>query len=134
MRLAAFAPRVPQNREGVLTPIVGLSAGLLTGTTGSLLLPLMIYLQALGLEKDRFVQAAGLSLLIGSIAWALSLAQQGAFDGRAIMLSGFAVVPTLAGIAFGQWIRDRLSQILFRKIVLCLLLVLGANLVYKILF
>lgn len=134
MGLAAFAPRVPQNREGLLTPIVGLSAGVLTGTTGSLLLPLMVYLQALGLEKDRFVQAAGLSLLIGTVAWALSLAQQGAFDGRAIMLSGIALAPTLIGMGFGQWVRDRLSQALFRKIVYGLLLVLGANLIYKNLF
>ncbi len=131
MGLAAFAPRVPPHREAVLTPVVGLGAGLLTGTTGSLLLPLMVYLQALGLEKDRFVQAAGLSLLIGTIAWALSLAQQGALDGRAWLMSGAALIPTLAGMAFGQWMRDRLSQSLFRRIVYGLLLVLGANLVYK---
>jgi hypothetical protein len=134
MGLAAFAPRVPPHREAVLTPVVGLGAGLLTGTTGSLLLPLMVYLQALGLDKDRFVQAAGLSLLIGTIAWALSLAQQGAFDGRAVLLSCIALVPTLAGMAFGQWVRDRLSQVLFRKVVYGLLLILGANLVYKNLF
>jgi len=134
MGLAAFAPRVSPHREAVLTPVVGLGAGLLTGTTGSLLLPLMVYLQALGLEKDRFVQAAGLSLLIGTIAWALSLVQQGALDGRAVLLSCIALMPTLAGMAFGQWIRDRLSQALFRKVVYGLLLVLGANLVYKNLF
>jgi len=128
--LLDYAPKVPKRREAVLTPIVGLGAGLLTGTTGSLLMPLMIYLQALGLEKDRFVQAAGLSLLIGTIAWAASLAQQGAFDGQVLLNSTMALIPTLVGMAFGQWIRGRLSQELFRKIVYAFLAVLGLNLIY----
>lgn len=127
--LFAYAPTVPSHREAILTPIVGIGAGLLTGTTGSLLMPLMVYLQALGLDKDRFVQAAGLSLLIGTIAWAASLAQQGAMDERALILSSIALVPTLLGMAFGQWVRDRLSQTLFRKIVYVFLLILGLNLI-----
>jgi uncharacterized membrane protein YfcA len=125
---------VPPHREAVLTPIVGLGAGLLTGTTGSLLMPLMVYLQALGLEKDRFVQAAGLSLLIGTIAWAGSLAQQGALSDRQLLLSSTALIPTLLGMAFGQWVRDRLSQALFRKVVYVSLLILGMNLIFKSLF
>jgi uncharacterized membrane protein YfcA len=130
MGLFEFAPRVPAHREAVLTPIVGLGAGLLTGTTGSLLMPLVVYLQALGLEKDRFVQAAGLSLLIGTIAWAASLAQQGAFDGRVILTSAMALIPTLVGMALGQRIRDHLSQTLFRKLVFGFLAILGFNLIY----
>ncbi|NKB56557.1 MAG: TSUP family transporter [Alphaproteobacteria bacterium] len=134
MGLFAYAPRVPPHREAVLTPIVGLGAGLLTGTTGSLLMPLMVYLQALGLEKDRFVQAAGLSLLIGTVAWAASLAQQDALGSQALMLSSFALIPTLLGMTFGQWVRGRLSQALFRKIVYVFLLLLGLNLAYGSLF
>jgi len=97
-------------------------------------MPLMVYLQALGLEKDRFVQAAGLSLLIGTIAWAGSLAQQGALNDQQLLLSGIALIPTLLGMAFGQWVRDRLSQALFRKVVYVFLLILGMNLVFKSLF
>jgi uncharacterized membrane protein YfcA len=130
MGLFAYAPTVPPHREAILTPIVGIGAGLLTGTTGSLLMPLMVYLQALGLNKDRFVQAAGLSLLIGTIAWAGSLAQQGAMGERALLLSGIALIPTLIGMVFGQWVRDRLSQALFRKIVYVFLIGLGVNLVF----
>ncbi len=134
MGLFAYAPRVPPHRERVLAPIVGLGAGLLTGTTGSLLMPLLVYFQALGLEKDRFVQAAGLSLLIGTVAWAASLIQQGAFGQQAFLLSSFALIPTLAGMAFGQWVRTRLSQSLFRKFVYFFLLILGLNLIYKSVF
>ncbi|MBL4720011.1 MAG: sulfite exporter TauE/SafE family protein, partial [Alphaproteobacteria bacterium] len=129
MGLFAYAPRVPPQRETALTPFVGLSAGLLTGTTGSLLMPMLVYLQALGLEKDRFIQAAGLSLLIGTIAWAAALAGQGALDAQAMQLSAFALAPTLVGMGIGHWVRNRLSQSLFRKCVYVFLLVLGLNLV-----
>jgi len=129
--LLKYAPKVPRHREAALTPIVGLGAGLLTGTTGSLLMPLVIYLQALGLEKDRFVQAAGLSLLIGTIAWAAALVQQGAFHSQVLLNSTMALIPTLLGMALGQWIRDRLSQDLFRKLVYGFLAVLGFNLIYR---
>ena len=131
MGLFAYAPKVPSDREALLSPVVGLGAGLLTGTTGSLLMPMMVYLQALDLDKDRFVQAAGLSLLIGTIAWTAALTHQGAFGAQAILLSSFALVPTLLGMAFGQWIRDRLSQSLFRKFVFVFLLILGLNLIQK---
>ncbi len=131
MGLLAYVPRIPPHQEALLTPFVGLGAGLLTGTTGSLLMPLMVYLQALGLEKERFIQAAGLSLLIGTIAWAASLAQQGAFDSRAITLSGAALLPMLIGMMIGHWIRGHLSQVLFRKIVFFCLIILGLNLIYK---
>ena len=129
MGLFEYAPKVPRHREALFTPIVGLGAGLLTGATGSLLMPLMVYSQALGLEKDRFVQAAGISLLIGTIAWAASLAQQGAFDSRVLLISGLALIPTLAGLLFGQWLRDRLPQAVFRKIVFLFLSILGFNLI-----
>lgn len=131
MGLMKFTPTVPPSREAVLTPIVGLGAGLLTGTTGSLLMPMMVYLQAVGLEKDRFVQAAGISLLIGTIAWSASLAQQGALDSKGLLLSTAALVPTLLGMSIGHWIRDRLSQNLFRNIVFIFLMILGLNLIYK---
>ena len=134
MGLFAYAPRVPPRSEALFSPAVGLGAGLLTGTTGSLLMPMMVYLQALDLDKDRFVQAAGLSLLIGTIAWATALTHQGAFGTQAILLSAFALLPTLLGMAFGQWIRDRLSQSLFRKFVFVFLLILGLNLIQKSLF
>jgi uncharacterized membrane protein YfcA len=134
MGLFAYAPKVPPQRETILTPVIGFGAGLLTGTTGSLLMPMMVYLQALGLEKDRFVQAAGLSLLIGTIIWAAALAQQGALDASAMRLSAFALAPTLVGMALGQWVRDRLSQALFRKCVYVFLLILGLNLIRNALF
>lgn len=134
MGLLAYAPHVPPHREAALSPLVGLGAGLLTGTTGSLLMPMMVYLQALNLDKDRFVQAAGLSLLIGTIAWAAALTQQGAFGPEEMLLSMFALIPTMLGMAFGQWIRDRLSQMLFRRFVYGFLFILGLNLIRKSLF
>ncbi len=130
MNLLAYRPTIPRGREFIWSPVVGFAAGLLTGTTGSLLMPIVVFLQALGLDKDRFVQAAGLSLLIGTVAWAGALFDQGAIDGPALLLSSFALVPTLLGMLAGIWLRDRVSQEVFRRFVAFFFLILGGNLIY----
>ena len=131
MNLLSIQPGLPPGQERYWSPGVGFAAGLLTGTTGSLLMPVAVYLQALGLEKEQFVQAIGLSLLIGTVAWAGALFDQGAMDRAAIILSSFALGPTLLGMAVGIWLRQRISQDLFRRIVSLSLLILGAKLTYS---
>ena len=130
MNLMSFRPTVTRGRESIWAPAVGFAAGMLTGTTGSLLMPVVVFLQALGLDKNRFVQAAGLSLLIGTVAWAAALYDPGAIDGPAVLLSSFALVPTLLGMLAGIWLRERISQELFRRFVAFFFLILGGNLVY----
>ncbi len=118
-------------RERWLSPIIGLVSGVLTGTTGSLHLTAVVYYQALGLDKDRFVQACGLTFLIGTVIWAASLAERGAFDGATAAVSALALIPTLVGMAAGSWLRARISEVLFRRWVWIGLIVLGLNLVRK---
>ena len=130
INLLAYRPTVPNGREFAWSPFVGFAAGLLTGTTGSLLMPVVVYLQALELDKDRFVQAAGLSLLIGTVAWAAALYEQGAIDHAAVLLSSFALIPTVLGMLAGVWLRDWISQDLFRRFVALFFLILGGNLIY----
>jgi hypothetical protein len=130
INLLAYRPTVPNGREFAWSPFVGFAAGLLTGTTGSLLMPVVVYLQALELDKDRFVQAAGLSLLIGTVAWAAALFEQGAIDQAAVLLSSFALIPTVLGMLVGIWLRDWISQDLFRRFVALFFLILGGNLIY----
>jgi hypothetical protein len=129
--LSSLQLKLRPKREAAWSASVGFGAGLLTGTTGSLLMPLVVYLQALGLDKDRFVQAVGLSLLIGTVAWAAALFDQDAVDGPAALLSGYALIPTLLGMMVGIWLRDRISQTLFRRIVSLFLLVIGGKLIYS---
>lgn len=124
---------LPPRWEKPLAPLVGFGAGLVTGMTGTMLWFVMIYLQALRLDKDTFIKALGLSLLIGTVAWAISLLSQGAMTLPVTLASAIAVPPVLAGMAIGHWCRDRIPQRRFRCMIAVLLLLLGLNLLRSVL-
>jgi uncharacterized membrane protein YfcA len=131
LNLTRWTMRIEATRERWVSPIAGLVSGILTGTTGSLHLMLVVYFQALGLDKDRFVQACGLTFLIGTVIWAASLAERGALDATAASISALALIPTLLGMAGGSWLRARISEALFRRWVWIGMIVIGLNLIRK---
>ncbi len=120
-----------RRQERTLAVPVGLFSGILTGSTGSLLLPNIVFLQALHLSRDTFVQATGLTLLVGTVVWAVALYSEGAMGPSAWLLSAFALIPTLLGMAAGGWLRGRIPENRFRSGVHLLLLLLAANLIRK---
>ena len=131
VNLFALEIQATARQERTLAVPVGLFSGVLTGSTGSLLLPNIVYLQALHLGRDTFVQATGLTLLVGTVVWAAALYSEGAMNGSAWLLSTFAVVPTLIGLFAGQALRSRISEVRFRTGVHVVLLLLAANLIRK---
>ncbi len=131
INLTRWTIRMKAARERWMSPAAGFVSGVLTGTTGSLHLLLVVYFQALGLEKDRFVQACGLTFLIGTVIWAASLAERGALDATTSAVSALALIPTLLGMAAGSWLRARVSEELFRRWVWIGMIVLGLNLIRK---
>jgi hypothetical protein len=131
INLFAVEFTVRKAQEPVMGPMVGLCSGVLTGVTGSLLLPVIVYLQALRLDKESFIQAVGLSLLIGTVIWTAALMGEGAMTATAWGLSGLALLPTLLGMALGRWLGRRISEDKFRTGVYILLLILAANLIRK---
>ncbi len=119
---------VAPRHERWVSPLVGVATGLVTAATGVFVIPAVPYLQALGLEKEELVQALGLSFLVSTIALALSLGSGGALRPAAIAGSLLALLPALAGMGLGQWIRLRVRPELFRKLFFAGLLLLGAYL------
>lgn len=120
-------PRLPAPgaHERWLTPVVGVMAGFVNGMTGSFSVPGVVYLQALGLPKDALVQAMGIAFMLGAAALGVALAGHGLFPAELGGVSSAAVLPTLAGMWFGQRIRKRLSEASFRRVFLVALLLLG---------
>lgn len=131
LNLLSVKLKVRPGTEPVWGPAIGFVSGVLTGTTGSVGAPVAMYLQALELDKDAFVQGVALSFFIAAIFWIAALLHQGAFTVNVAFWSAAALVPSVAGMWAGQRLRDRLSQTVFRKGVLVLLLVLGCNLIWK---
>nr|WP_245472324.1 sulfite exporter TauE/SafE family protein [Rhizobium jaguaris] len=125
---------VPMKIERWLSPSIGAATGLITGVTGVFTLPAVPYLQALGLSKDDLVQALGLSFTISTIALAAGIGAQGALQLDQMTLSVLAVIPALAGMWAGRFIRDRISPLTFRRGFLALLFLLGAEMAVRPLF
>lgn len=134
INLFALRVTVSERSIPVLSPAVGLFSGVLSGSTGSLGAPVVIYFQALGLAKDTFVQALGLQFLISATVWIAALIGQGALHRPGAVISAFAVIPAAAGMMAGQWLRGRLSPERFRTGVFVFLFLIGLNLIRKGLF
>ena len=114
-------------------PLVGLLTGLVTAVTGVFVIPAVPYLQALGLERDRLVQAMGLSFTVSTIALAIGLAAHGSFSAGDAGTSVLMLAPALIGMTIGQAIRERLSPARFRTCLLAALAVLGLQMVLRVL-
>lgn len=119
---------VPAKFEPWLSPIIGITTGLITGGTGVLVIPAVPYLQSLGLEKDALVQALGLSFTVSTVALAAGLLWHGAFEATNLGWSAIAILPALAGMWLGQIVRGRIRPASFRRGFLVCLLLLGLEL------
>ena len=129
--LAKLRLRVPSGSERWAGPLIGVATGLVTGATGVFVIPAVPYLGSLGLERDDLVQALGLSFTASTLALAAGLAWHGALPLQAAGTSMLALVPALAGMALGGWLRARVRPGTFRLCFFVGLLVLGGELVWR---
>jgi uncharacterized protein len=122
---------LPQRLAAWLQGPAGFANGIITGLTGSQVMPLLPYMMSLGLEPDRFVQAVNLSVLVSSLVLAAALAFAGAVDPRWFAISLLAILPAMLGIGVGTFCRRYISAEGFRKLVLAVLLATGLMLLCR---
>lgn len=132
--LAALRLHVPPAMERWLGPLVGAATGVVTAATAVSSFPSAPYLGALGLTKDDLIQALGLSFTVSTVALAVALAGGGALSPGVAGISLIALVPALLGMAFGAWVRGRVSEKIFRRCFFLGLLGLGLHLALRPLF
>ena len=116
---------ISRSIEPLLAPICGALNGVLTGLTGSLFMPGVIYLQAIGLARDKLVQAMGLLFALSTAALGVSLQEAGRISPDLWQISVLALLPALFGMQTGRFYRRRFSEGLFREIFLSGLAGLG---------
>ncbi|MFY9643468.1 MAG: sulfite exporter TauE/SafE family protein [Rhodomicrobium sp.] len=107
---------------------VGLLNGLLTGFTGSQVMPLMPYMMSLKMDAGLFVQAVNIAVVIASLFLGFGLWATGAMAAPDLGLSVLAVAPALFGVRLGTWSRQHIPPAHFRSIVLAVLLLIGVSL------
>jgi uncharacterized membrane protein YfcA len=97
--------------------------------TGSFVVPGVLFLQAIGLSRDRLIQAMGMLFTASTLALAVALQGNDLLTIELGILSTVGLPPAIAGMLIGQRIRQRLSEQLFRRIFFVSLLMLGVYII-----
>ncbi len=129
VNLIGFRFALTPRQELWIGPLIGAVNGVLTGMTGSFVVPGVMFLQAIGLSRDMLVQAMGMLFTASTAALAFALQRNDLLTGELGALSAAALLPAIAGMVLGQRIRKGLSERLFRRVFFVSLLILGAYIV-----
>jgi len=124
-------PPVTPRWDRMIQTGAGALAGVLGGLTAIWGPPMIMYLLARRLSNDDFVRATGFLFLVGSFPLLLGYWQAGLINTDLSLASLFMVVPTIAGFTIGERMRHRLNQQQFRRFVLIVFAVMGANLIRR---
>jgi uncharacterized membrane protein YfcA len=120
---------IPSRFEVWLGLLFGSINGVLTGMTGSSVIPGVMYLQSIGLSREELVQAMGMLFMVSTFALAIALQQNAILTIEHGIISIAALVPGIIGMILGQQIRQSLSELLFRKVFFVSLLALGVYII-----
>ena len=105
--------------------IAGSVNGILTGMTGSFVVPGVFYLQSIGLRRDMLIQSMGILFTVSTLALMFSLHGNELLNLELGIWSSVSVVPAIFGMAIGQRIRKGLSEKTFRKLFFLIILAIG---------
>lgn len=122
---------VPPRAEGWLGLLVGVATGAVTVATGIFALPGVPYINAMQFERDKLVQALGLSFTVSTITLALALSHAGEIHTQLIWPSLLALGAALIGMLIGQFVRGKVKAETFRLFFFLGLLLLGAHLALR---
>ena len=111
--------------EKWLSPLMGGLTGVSTGLTGTFVVPGTLYLQRMLSNRHALVQAMGLSGGVATISLGVSLGGRGMLSNELLFTSGAMVIPALMGMAFGNMVRSKINEVLFRKLFFVSLSFLG---------
>jgi uncharacterized membrane protein YfcA len=134
--LSLMTPQIssPGRWESWLSPTIGAVNGVITGLTGSFVVPGVPYLQALGLPRELLIQAMGILFTVSTLALAIALTGHSLLPRELGVLSLAGLVPAFLGVLSGQRLRRRVREERFRHIFFIGLMVLGAYMTVRALF
>lgn len=109
----------------------GIGSGILGGLTAIWGPPLAIYLMALKLQKDQFIQTLGVMFAVQSLFLTAAFVASGELTGRMALIGAALLIPTFIGMYFGEKYRKRINTEQFTKAFLFVFLLLGFNLIRR---
>jgi len=121
----------PGRHEPWMSPLMGGLGGIMFGMAGNMIVPGVLYLHALGLKRDTFVQALGINFITITLALGTSLTGRGLMTTDLVLMSAVALVPTGLGLALGTRYRHHISEGRFRRLFLIGLVVVGLDMLRR---
>ena len=122
--------RVPHRMEWWLGPLMGAINGAVSTATGVFMVPVIPYIQSLGLDRDDMVQAQGISFTTSTAALSLVLLANGTLNVTNATGSLVAVAVSFVGMLIGQYVRKLVAPEVFRVLFFVGMLVLGVTLAF----
>jgi uncharacterized membrane protein YfcA len=129
--LSRPAIRLPPHLEKPLQVPVGVMNGFVNGLTGSQIFPLPPYLLTLDLKPNQFTQTNNIAFTLSSLVMMAGLTQIGFMTLPIFLVSIAGIVPTYFGVKLGGMVRARIDAGTFRKMIIVVLMALGAVLIAK---
>ena len=101
LSLSGWQLQLSTGQQAWAGPASGAVNGLLTGMTGSFVVPGVMYLNAIGLSRDQLIQAMGLLFTLSTLALGLALGQHRLLDGSQHVHVNVGVASDFERVAFG---------------------------------
>lgn len=126
-----FSPHlvVPRKYEPYASPVAGFIGGIVGGIAA---LPgpfVFMYLLALGIKRDKFVQYSSTFLTVAAAVMTITLGWKGVLGWGDALISAASALPIFIGMWVGSHIRQLVTPEVFRKIILGVVMVSGINLI-----
>jgi len=134
--LWAFSSEVvhlSEKMEKRLLVPVGIISGMVNGATGSQIMPIMPFLLSLKMDRNVLVQTMNCAFTFNTLVMITGFGKIGLLTLPVLSLSIAGILPVALGVYLGGRIRRRAPEVVFRKIVLGLLLLMGIILITMVL-
>ena len=122
---------INKKNERIITSFIGFGSGILGGLSTVYGPPMLAYLVAVDLPKEKFVRTVSTMYFIGSFPLYGSLIYYGFATKQDLIMSLLLIIPALIAQQIGTRIRDKINQKQFRNCILVTLVILGIMLFIK---
>ena len=122
---------INKKKERIITSFIGFGSGILGGLSTVYGPPMLAYLVAVDLPKEKFVRTVSTMYFTGSFPLYGSLIYYGFATKQDLIMSLLLIIPALISQQIGTKIRDKINQKQFRNCILVTLVILGIMLFIK---
>ena len=117
--------------EKIISIFIGFFSGILGGVSTFYAPPIITFLVSLNLAKENFIRTTATMYFLASIPLYSYLIFHGLGNFHDLLVSLIITAPALLGQYLGTKIRVRLSNEIFRKTILVILIIIGFSLLIK---